>query len=370
MELPEQRPGSLFELPEDEMYLDTSADLVAVISCPPDRSFEIAALRETLRGHVRHMTAAALGRLGLTSSIKTTTDLSMSPVGIQEGRTSLPGKLLNRIRRNYETVFPFHLREATREDIPAMVDVDLVAFRSVYKNYDMAPEELREDLLAKFTGRFDKIGGQWSEMLFSRDERPLGFITACPTSKPPEDFKSWEDTTDDGTLETTYDPGGRYLYVVSLSVLPEGSNSKGQDMLMTNMIGRIIAGDYQAYFESRLPGLKKWVLARCRDEKRSLSSLNIAERDNYAQTYFESTTEKDGKKVPLDPLMRMYESMGCSFIKLAPDAYKDELSLDYGVVCQFDNPLPDRLRHRPLARKAIGMAVRAASHSPRIMERI
>ena len=186
---------------------------------------------------------------------------------------------------------------------------------------------------------------------------------ACPTSKAAEDFISWEDTTDNGTLKTTYDPAGEYLYVVSLSTTPEVSGIGGGDMLMANMIGRIIGGNYQAYFESRVPGLRGWVLKQCRENKTSLKDLNQDDLYAYAQQYFELTTTVDDKTVPFDPLLRIYESMGCSFVKIVPDAYQDPKSLNFGVVCHYDNPLPVALRRIPGVPQLYGKAIGAISHS-------
>jgi hypothetical protein len=279
-------------------------------------------------------------------------------------------QLTQSITSQRDRLVPFVMREATVADVPALVDIDMVAFRSVYAHYGMGEDELAADLINKFYGRMEILGDGWTEILFSRDERPLGFIMACPTSESPEDFVSWEHTTRNGTLDGTYDEDGNFLYVVSLSVLPEASNAGGQDMLMMNMIGNIVKGDYHAYFESRLPGLKRWMMSRCRENGLKLDALNQEERDGFAEQYFESRIEIDGKKVPTDRLMRMYESMGCSFVKLAPDAYQDELSMNYGVVCQYDNPLPDWVRRSAIARGVIGSAIRVASHSPDLIERL
>jgi len=255
-----------------------------------------------------------------------------------------------------------HLRGAREEDIDQLVTVDLKTFDSVYKDRETSEEELRAELTGMFTERYEMLGGQWIRVL-EKDGKLLGCIVACPTSKPPEDFISWEDTTDNGTLKTTYDPQGKYLYVVSLSAMPEISGAGGGDMLMANMIGRIIGGDYHAYFESRVPGLKRWVMNQCRPTKTKLANLTEEQLDAYAEEYFGLEVEKDGKQVPIDPLLRMYDSMGCSFVKIVADAYQDSLSLNYGVVCQYDNPLPDLARRIPFVRRAAGGLIGLVSHS-------
>jgi hypothetical protein len=264
--------------------------------------------------------------------------------------------------------FALHLRGAREEDIDQLVTVDLKTFDSVYADWKienggkMTEEELKSYLTGMFTERVEMLGGQWIRVL-EKGGKIVGCIVACPTSKPPEGFKSWEDTTDNGSLATTYDPDGKFLYVVSLSAMPEVSAQNGKDMLMANMIGRIIGGNYHAYFESRLPGLKRWILTQCRQTKTRFGNLSQEEMDGYASLYLRATTEIDGKKVPIDPLLRDYASVGCSFLKVVPDAYKDKRSLSYGAVCEFDHRLANIVRRIPVVRKAAGGAIGLASHS-------
>jgi len=255
------------------------------------------------------------------------------------------------------------IRAATEFDIPGMVEVDLVAFRSVYRHYDITAQELKNSLLAKFDQRFKKVGRRWITVL-ERDHKIVGFIAACPTSKPPEYFVYWEDTTDDGTLETTYDPNGEYLYAVSLSVLPEASRVGGHNMLMVNLISKIVADNYTAYFESRVPGLKRWVLKRCREDDLFSQDLSNQQKQRYAEEYFELNTKLQANQLPPDPLLKTYYSMGCRFAKLVPNAYQDELSMNYGVVAVYESPLPKYLqRIRPI-RKTTAAALNLVSHSP------
>ena len=58
-----------------------------------------------------------------------------------------------------EKVPKLKLRASTLDDIPELVDVDMRSFGKVYKEYDIAEHALREDLIAKFTTRFNKTGG-------------------------------------------------------------------------------------------------------------------------------------------------------------------------------------------------------------------
>jgi len=259
-------------------------------------------------------------------------------------------------------------RAAQLEDIEGLVDIDMKAFKNVYATYDQDPATLREELIRKFTGRFEKVGGDWIQVL-EAEGKMLGFMTCCPTSKSPDDFQSWEDTTDNGTLETTYDPNGEYIYVVSLSMLPEASKINGHDILLTNCIGKFMAEGYStAFFESRLPNLKRWIKGICRENGTKFDNLSEEDIFSLANEYYTSTKVIDGETVPLDPLLRVYDKVGCKFTNLVPDAYKDEQSLNFGVVCLYENPLPKFVQNNRLLRKIAGNAVRLATKNQRLFK--
>ncbi len=267
------------------------------------------------------------------------------------------------------------IRPAVAEDIPAMVDVDMRAFKSVFMDYDDDLATYKAELTTKFQGRFDKVGGEWMPIL-ERDGKIVGFMTCCPTSKSPEEFKSWEETTDDGTLESTYDPTGKNVYVVTLSVLPEGT--AGKDMLFANQIGKMIREGYETgFFESRLPGLRSWMKKQCSDAGMDLDTLSDEQRDTLADTYFNLRDVHNGKEVRHDKLIRLYERVGCKILKLVPDAYQDKPSMNYGAVCVYDGEelfdgsvLPFRIPDRPLTRKIIGAAMQAAARFPKLTAKL
>ena len=268
----------------------------------------------------------------------------------------------------HETVTPkvkYTSRGARAEDIERLVDVDMIAFRHVYKNYDQSPEEMRADLIEKFTARYEKLGPEWIRV-FEENGVIKGHMTTCPTSKPPKAFQSWEKTTDNGTLDTTYDPNGKYLYVVSLSMLSDLGEA-ARNMLFAHQIGKIMEHGLElAYFESRLPGLYAWVR---RETKRDPRTLSEAEKDVLAERYFHATiTTDDGREVSQDRLKRIYEGVGCEFsCGVVANAYNDEQSLNYGAVGVLRNPLPKTLQRVPGAGKVAGKTLQAASHSYRLM---
>lgn len=270
----------------------------------------------------------------------------------------------------------FKIRSATEADIDAIVDVDIRSFESVYSDYGQDKQKLHEDLRGKFLGRLRKVGGEWMPVLENNGEI-VGFMTCCPTSKTPEEFKSWEDTTDNGTLDSTYDPDGKNVYVVTLSVLPEGS--AGKDMLFTHQIGKMLREGYSlGFFESRLPGLRDWIMAnKCHDSEGIMDRLTDKQKDAYANEYFDSTIEIDGKEARRDKLIRLYERVGCKPLRVVPDAYRDKPSMDYGVVCVFDgsslfdgSTLPVKVPQNRMSRWIFGSLMQSVAHSPKLTRKL
>lgn len=247
-------------------------------------------------------------------------------------------------------------RAATDADIDMLVSIDMKSFSKVYAGYDQTPEELRADLTEKFRGRLEKLGGRWIRIA-ERDGEPVGFTVACPTSKAPESFESWEKTTDNGTLETTFDPKGDYIYITSLSML-DGAGEIARNMLFAHMLSEAIKGGYKsAYFESRLPGLRTWLKRESAQRGVTVDDLSEVDKAEMADTYFNLKVTKNGKELPYDYLMRIYAQAGCKFVKLVSDAYADEPSMNYGAVGVFDVPVPKAILKNRVARNVVGTGV-------------
>ena len=175
---------------------------------------------------------------------------------------------------------------------------------------------------------------------------------------------SWEETTDHGRLDTLYKAGGKNGYVVTLSMDPDVKGQRGQNLLFVQQVATMVGENMNlAYFESRMPGLRRWVESRCAATGQSVEDLAEDQKQQLAQEYFGLTRIRDGKEVPYDPLLKVYAGFGCKFSKLVPNAYRDEESMDFGVLCTFDNPLPTWARKSSLVRKAATGAINAFTHS-------
>ncbi len=277
----------------------------------------------------------------------------------------------------------FGLRNARARDIAEMVEVDLRAFGGVYKGEGYAGiEELRASKLEMFTRRFKMLGGKWMPVVTRLDEtgkeKIFGFMVACPTSKRPDDFVSWEKMTDDGMLTSLYDPKGKNMYIVTLSMDPSVRGEHGQDQLYARQVANLVErGVEVAFFESRLPGLRSWVKKKCPIDGLEFANLTDANKMTYAERYAFLTREVKGRKVPVDSLLRLYTSdFGCKVQRVVPEAYKDEPSMNFGVLYTFENPLrqieaiPSWIRNSKIAGKIVGKALALVSKSTDLTNRL
>ncbi len=270
--------------------------------------------------------------------------------------------------RNHEPKFT--TRRAQLTDLDALVELDIEAFKAVYAEYDQTDEELREELGEKFAKRLEKIDLDWVRVA-EMDGEICGFMMSCPTSKAPEDFVSWEDTTNHGTLEGTYDPNGENVYVVSLTMPRPECGDSPKNMLFVDQIGKMIQDGYKrGYFESRMPGLREWVTEECQKRSLDLGKLEQEELTALANEYASSKVIRNGKEVLRDPHLRMYESIGCRFEAVVPDAYQDGPSMNYGVVAVYENPLPASIQRSARMSRMAGGVIRLAGRSHAVTKRL
>ncbi len=264
------------------------------------------------------------------------------------------------------------IREYHSSDLDDIVNLDMESFRKVYSEYDKPVDEIRQELRTQFASRIERTGSQWVHILEDENSgKILGFLMSCPTSKKPEDFESWENTTDNGTLESTFDPNGENIYVVSLTMASNTFNKGYPDLLYAHLAAKGVELGYsRAFFEARLPGLKRWVQRQCDESNVDFETLTKKDKDQFAEKYFNlKKIDKKGREVPYDPLIRSFSNLGCEFTKVTADAYKDEPSMNYGVVTTFENPLPQHLRPVKPIRHVASSAIKFASNHPSLLKK-
>ena len=190
-----------------------------------------------------------------------------------------------------------------------------------------------------------------------------GFATAFRTNKSAEDFVSWEDSTNNGTLEGRVEPDGKYVYVANLTINRDADVKGAKDMLLANLFANAIRdGVEYGYFESRMPGFQEWV------NENKKSDLSTGELTKLAKEYAELRRE-DGKRV--DWQLRMYEGDGFKIGEPILGAFDDEASLGFGVVCKAAIPGNGAfMKNVAPARKALAGTLRQVAKNPKLLEKV
>lgn len=256
----------------------------------------------------------------------------------------------------------FKFRPTEQSDIPELLEIEFDRYALMYENNPAKKVEV-EDVFR----RRQLIAKEWMVTLVM-DGRPAGFITGQPTNKKPEDFESWEKSTDNGTLERTFQPDGKNVYVVNLDVSRRATGRlNGHYMLMANLGGKILrSGKDTIMFESRMPTFRHWVISEFAGGIKAWNKLTDVEQLKVAKQYARIRIESKGKSVRYDKLLRFYEGTGFHFVKVLPNAFRDEESLDFGMLCTARNPIPGWLRVAPV-NWAAGALMQKVGKSARLL---
>ena len=242
----------------------------------------------------------------------------------------------------------YKIRQAVASDLEQLVELDLRSFRQVYKHYGEKGDR-RDVVTDLFKSRLDRFS-EW--IAVAETEAGIeGVLMVCPTRQTPDEFESWEQATQDGTLDGLFDPRGDHLYVVTLSMTPRAAQNDVAKALLARQLAAAIRNKKgSAFFESRLPGFRRWL-------KRSghgnllddPSDTVISEMYELAIEYSESTIDLEGVQRPRDIELRMYSELGCTPVRLVTDAYEDYQSVNFGVLMHYKVPLPSWVITAPLA---------------------
>ncbi len=224
-------------------------------------------------------------------------------------------------------------------DVEAFSKLELQRYAQNYKEQPRSSTAIAKMFHQRLTN-----ASRWMWTL-EIDGKPEGFITGQPTSSHPEDFVSWEESTNYGTLDGTYDENGENVYVVNLDVSRRGTKLGGQYLLMACLGAQAIrCGKSTAVFESRMPQFREWVGDYAAEHKLKVSKLSEEKLDALAYQYSQTKISIDGHDVMYDRLLRFYEKTGFTFVRTIRNAFNDPESLNYGVICIGYNPIPKKLR--------------------------
>jgi len=216
-----------------------------------------------------------------------------------------------------------HVRAATPDDIERLAQIELTAFRDVYG--DPPPDEKAREVTAKYTERVELLG-EWLRVLESPRDGVYGMLVFCPTNMEKDIFLE-TDPTDNSFICKAFDPTGENVYVINLAIMPNNSTGNRFDLFADGIALGQERGIKRAYFESRLPKFRSWLLSEL--DITNTSELPPDKIEAYAETYWQL---KDGEGQPVDPLMRLYTDFGCRPLCLVRDAWRvDAASCSFGV---------------------------------------
>jgi hypothetical protein len=254
------------------------------------------------------------------------------------------------------------IRPVNIDDVEGLLEIELERYPEFYKN-----KKSIEEVRGRFIQRINNANG-WI-WLAEREDEPIGWLTSQPTNEEPENFVSWEKSTDNGTLNTTYVEGGKNAYVVNLDVKYSGTKSGAQYLLMSAMGSKAISeGISKVIFQSRMPEFSTYIFNEKKYTKSMWAKLSDVERLEEAIKYSKLRIEKNGKLAPKDKLLRFYENSGFKFIKVVPNSFEDPESLNFGMLCVGRNPVPKYFRFYPV-NKLVGFIFGFFARYPSLIDK-
>ncbi len=249
------------------------------------------------------------------------------------------------------------VRWATFNDIDRLADIDLRGFRSAYG--DNPPE--KEAVKEMFTKRLQNTSWMFVAEMNGQIE---GFVSAFRTDKSADDFKSWEDSTANGTLEGKVNPNGRYAYVTNMTINPKAVENGAKDMLLASLFAEAIreGGVEYGYFESRMPLFKHWLRSQGKLGTEGDELQTLAEE-------FAELRKPDGKRY--DKQLAMYEADGFKLGKPVANAFEDDKSQNFGVVAVAPVPTYNKFFEavKP-ARAVAGTALHLAAKNAKVIDKV
>jgi hypothetical protein len=246
-------------------------------------------------------------------------------------------------------------------DVDELVRIEMDRYADLYSSNKKDAQQVRDLFLTRLG---HAPTWMWTCLL---DGRVAGFLSAMPTKKSVQDFVSWEETTNNGTLDGTIDQGGKNLYVVNLDIARGSGKHNAQYALMATLASTAIRTNMNmVFFESRLPMFRDWV--RATYGLTAFSALSEADKLTIAAQYTHLTKSAKGKMIPHDRLLAFYTASGFRFDRVLAQAFKDPESLDFGVVCYAVNPLPGLLRRSPW-RQLVGRVLLLGGRYPAMLDR-
>jgi len=131
---------------------------------------------------------------------------------------------------------------------------------------------------------------------------------------------SWSEITDNGRIAKSHKPSGEYIYGVNLSVNHSANGiGLGTALVLQGWVDMILKNKKGSFIGSRIPNFKAY--------KSAHPEIDV-------ETYI--NLRRHGQ--PLDYELRLYGQEGLLPVKVLPNYFPDDDSLDYGVLVYRKNP--------------------------------
>lgn len=265
---------------------------------------------------------------------------------------------MNKYPNKFEKAPRTIVREARYEDIDRLVELEYETFHDVYEGGTFDARAVRNMMLTRLS-----IAQEL--MIVGEVDGVVEGVMACQRSnKGADDVKSWEETTNNGTLVGTHVPDGKNFYIVNLAITKRGTEHKLFDQLTARMISRFVeVRGEEAQLLSRIPQFSQWLIEQGID----FAALDNDAQDALANHYVTVTKMIDGKERLYDGVLRRYVEFGVKPVSVLRDSYNDPSSHNYEVLCIFKNPLPETLKRNRIISRLAGRAIRYASNHPDLL---
>lgn len=251
------------------------------------------------------------------------------------------------------------VREARYEDIDRLVELEFETFHDVYDGGTFDANSVRNMMLTRLSIAQELM------IVGEVDGRVEGVMACQRYNKGADDVKSWEETTNSGTLVGTHVPDGKNFYIVNLAITKKGTEHNLFHKLTFRMMARFVeARGEEAQLLSRIPQFSQWLIEQGID----FATLGYDEQNAWANQYVTVTKMINGKERLYDGVLRRYVEFGVKPVSVLRDSYNDPSSHNYEVLCIFKNPLPESLKRSRIISRLAGRAIRYALNHPGLLK--
>lgn len=139
---------------------------------------------------------------------------------------------------------------------------------------------------------------------------------------------TWERLTDSGFIARSHNPLGQALYGVNLSVSPKAPPGTIGFLMSRAKLLCITIGALGIYVSPRIPSLRRFLEKQPGGIEGGRDDLIRAANDYVSMTH---------KGELRDPELRMYARGGAQIVRVLPDFFPDNDSLNFGALAYWEN---------------------------------